>query len=122
MIFNKSPIYAKVWSVIHSDKYIDLRISTSEKAQDGKTYISSTWFPRVIGHALTSLKDVKEGDRICITSSKFTNESYKKNETDKPRSYFKFIILEANIEGTEKASPAASSATPEQSAEDDCPW
>lgn len=121
MIFNKTPIYAKVWSVTPSDKYIDLRISTSEKSQDG-TYIHSTWFSRAIGGAVVALKNVKEGDRICITTSKFTNEAYKKNDGDKPKSYFKFLIIEANIENQEKTSEKSSATSEQPAEEDDCPW
>ena len=99
MIFNKSIIYAKVWKVKKADngKYIDLRISTSEKNNEDGSYINSSWFPRAIGHAVNSLKNVKEGDRIAITSSKFTNEQ-REDEDGNKKSFFRFLIIEAKIE------------------------
>ena len=134
MIFFKGTMYAKVWKVSPEAKYIDLRISTSEKKEDGN-FASSTWFPRVIGHAFNTLKDVKEGDRICITKAKFTNENYKKQGTEEIKSVFKFLILEATIEGAQSdnnnqtpprastpATPANETAETEDEPEADCPW
>lgn len=92
MIFFKGTTYAKVWKVSPEAKYIDLRVSTSEKKEDGN-FASSTWFPRVVGHAFNTLKNVKEGDRICITKAKFTNENYKKAGTEEIKSVFKFLNL-----------------------------
>ena len=127
MIFCHDKIYAKVWKIKKEEKYLDLQATTSEKNQDG-TYINSGWFPRVIGHAFNSLKDtLKEGDRICITKSKFTNERYTAKDVT-VKSAFKFLILEAEIEpphGSTQASQDSSQAaetpvsTPSQ---DDCPW
>ena len=82
MIFNNNQIFAKVWKSTVEEKYIDLQISTSEKDGDGN-YKNSSWFPRVIGHAYNTLKDVKEGDRITITKSKFTNERYEDKDGNK---------------------------------------
>ena len=135
MIFFKGTTYAKVWKVSPEAKYIDLRVSTSEKKEDGN-FASSTWFPRVVGHAFNTLKNVKEGDRICITKAKFTNENYTKKGTDEIRSVFKFLILEATIEGAQADNnqatppPAPETATPQVSEsavngdeqEEDCPW
>lgn len=136
MIFFKGTMYAKVWKVSPEAKYIDLRVSTSEKKEDG-SFASSTWFPRVIGHAFNTLKNVKEGDRICITKAKLTNENHKKADTEEIRSVFKFLILEATIEGAQDdnnnqttpppASEPAASQTSEPAAnedepEEDCPW
>lgn len=127
MIFNNNKIYAKVWKVTPADnkKYIDLQITTSEKNQDEK-YINSTWFPRVFGKALNSLKNVKKEDRIVITKSKFSNERYEDSEGN-TRSRFRFLILEASIEDKEdnkNKSPAnRSSAKQTAEAEDeDDPW
>jgi len=99
MILNKTKIFAKVWKVTPSEngKYIDLQVSTSEKNED-ESYTNSSWFPRAIGHAANALKDVKEGDRIEITSSKFTNER-KKQDDETYKSFFRFIIFEAKIQG-----------------------
>lgn len=125
MIFIHDKIYAKVWKVTKSDKYIDLQITTSEKDADGN-YINSGWFPRLIGHAFNSLKDkIKEGDRIAITKSKITNER-RKLEDGTTRSSFRFIVLEASIESpkgeeaTETETPA--SAKEQQASGESCPW
>lgn len=129
MIFNNNQIYGKVWKVTpaESGKYIDLQMTTSEKDADGN-YKNSGWFPRAIGHALNSLKEVKEGDRICITKSKFTNERYEDANGNK-KSAFRFIILEASIlsDNNSTAAPEQKEQTkePKQKAQeqaDDCPW
>ena len=133
MIFNQGKIYGKIWDVKQSDKYIDLRMTTSEKNADG-AYIYSTWFPRTIGNAFINLKDkVKVGDSILITKSKFSNESYK-NKEGVSKSAFKFLIVDAEIAaehgGSEnkdthaesKKSANSESASVKDSGEDDCPW
>lgn len=97
MIYNDGKIYATVWEnkIAENGKYADLKISTGEKDSDGK-WKNSTWFPRVIGHALNSIKNAKHGDRIVITKSKFSNETVQQDE-DTYRTYFRFIILEASF-------------------------
>ena len=82
MIINKTPFYAKVWEIKPAEKYIDLRISTSEKNEDGD-YINSSWFCRALGHAKNSLANLKEKDKITVTSSKFTNEYNREKSTTK---------------------------------------
>ncbi len=125
MIYCNNTIYAKVWSVTKSDKYIDLRVSTSEKDRDGE-YVDSTWFPRLIGHAFNSLKDtIKEGDRIIIEKSKFTNESYEAKDGSK-KSRFRFLVFEARInEDTKTAEtnnqPAEAQYT-DNTNKDESPW
>ena len=136
MIFCTNNIYAKVWKVTPTEKYLDLRISTSEKTlKDQETvYINSNWFARAIGHAFNSLKSsLKDGDRILITKCKLTNETYESKDGTK-KSAFHFLILEASIEqptGSATASPAPESAatTPATATEtdnagstDDLPW
>ena len=127
MIFNSNKIYAKVWKVKPADnkKYIDLQITTSEKNRDNE-YVNSGWFPRAIGHAVNSLKNVKEGDRILITKSKFTNERHEDNDGN-IKSFFRFLILEASVEKQENNAPAKSSsgkgkAKPSNEDDEDCPW
>ena len=126
VIFNSNKIYAKVWKVKPADnkKYIDLQITTSEKNQDDE-YINSGWFPRAIGHAVNSLKNVKEGDRIVNTKSKFTNERHEDNDGNK-KSFFRFLILEASVEKQENGASAKSSSDKKKKMQDeddeDCPW
>lgn len=130
MIYNENKIFAKVWSVTPAEngKYIDLQVTTSEKDADGN-YKNSGWFPRAIGHAANSLKGVKKEDRIVITKSKFTNERYK-DQNGETKSRFRFLILEASIDGNASSpateAPAQTKKKPvEQAAtqaQDDCPW
>ena len=140
MIYCTNTIYGKVWKITKEEKYLDLQMSTSEKDQQSGEYKNSSWFPRCIGHAFNSLKDtLKEGDRISITKSKFTNERYTaKDGTTK--SSFKFLILEASVwspdgstssestKGNTAAHAPESNATAAEPAQtntekdDDCPW
>lgn len=114
MIFVKDiKAYAKVWKVERHEKYTELRISTSEKNDDG-TYRNSNWFARLIGHAHNALSDLAEGDKIVITKCKFTNETYTAADGTK-KSSFKFLILEA-------AKDDGNNNTGSQKASDYCPW
>lgn len=128
MIFIHDKIYAKVWKVDKKEKYIDLQVTTSEKDAEGN-YVNSRWFPRLIGHAFNSLKDkIKDGDRLIITKSKITNESYTAQDGTK-KSAFRFVVLEAEIDGSRDATSTTStqdvsnahSATVNAS-DDTCPW
>ena len=96
MIFNDNKIYAKVWKVTPSEngKYVDLQITTSEKDSNGD-YVNSSWFPRVIGKAVNTLKGLKREDRIIITKSKFTNE--RRDTDDGKKSFFRFLIQRTRI-------------------------
>lgn len=125
MIYVDNKIYAKVWTVKKFDKYMELRVSTSEKDGEGN-YINSTWFPRLIGHAFNSLKDtLKEGDRIVINKAKFTNESYTNNE-GVTKSALKFLVYDAEVQGSsetpEAAAPAPAAPSKATSSGDSCPW
>lgn len=133
MIYNENKIFAKVWKVTPSEngKYIDLQITTSEKDSDNN-YINSSWFPRCIGKAVNTLKGLKREDRIIITKSKFTNERKDMDDGSK-RSFFRFLILEAEIEGgsnenntpTENNKTKSTKSQPAETkpeAEEDCPW
>jgi len=132
MIFYEGKIYAKVWKVMPSEsgKYIDLQVTTSEKDPDGN-WINSSWFPRIIGHAVNSLKGIKEGDRIIITKAKLSNER-KRQEDGAYRNFFHFVVWEAEFatpgeghEGNATPTPTKTSTKPaveETATTDDCPW
>lgn len=123
MIYNNNTIFARVWKVTKSDKYIDLQISTWEKDNDGNTTYSS-WYPRVVGHAFNTLKDVKDGDNIKITKCKMTN-TLKLKEDGSKKPYFNFVIFEAEIENAQKNdTPSQSNTTTTTSdvKDDDTPW
>lgn len=94
MIYVKdAEVYATVWKVTPAEngKYIDIQMTTSEKKDDG--YENSGWWARVIGHGLNSLKELKERDRIKISSFKLTNVYNKEKE----QSYLRMIIFEAKV-------------------------
>lgn len=129
MVYCTNKVYAKVWKITPSEKYLDLQISTSEKAQDG-TYINSSWFARTIGHAFNSLKDkLQEGDRIVITKCKLSNERYTAKDGS-TKSALRFIILEASIESGNASNEQApevktQEVTAPSTSEDaggECPW
>lgn len=139
MIFLEGKVYAKVWSVTpaQNGKYIDLQITTSEKTED-EEYLNSSWFPRCIGKAVNTLKNVKRGDKIIIKKVKLTNER-KKQEDETYKSFFRFLILDAEIDGGdgdngENSTPSSSTKNskpketkkaeeePREEAEADCPW
>ena len=124
MIFCHDKIYAKVWKVTPSEKYLDLQISTSEKDREGN-YVNSSWFPRCIGHAFNSLNGkLKEGDRITITTSKLSNEKYTAKDGS-VKSAFRFLILEASIDqprGAQVESSQQETQDKQPEANNDCPW
>lgn len=127
MIFCTNNVYAKVWKITLSEKYLDLQISTSEKDQEGN-YINSSWFPRCIGHAFNALKGkLKEGDRITITKCKLSNERYTDKDGNK-KSAFRFLILEASIDDNKKNETTSEVTSPAPQPEvapatdDECPW
>lgn len=122
MIFCNDKIYAKVWKSTPNEKYLDLQITTSEKDKEGK-YINSSWFPRAIGHAMNSLKNVQRGDKIIITRCKLSNEMYVDKSGNK-KNAFRMLILEAEVDGSahETAKPQAEEKTETTSASEDCPW
>lgn len=123
MIFVKDKIYAKVWDATDEGKYLDLRISTSEKKQDGN-YVNSNWFARAIGKAMDNLKKVKKGDSIVITTAKLSNEAFENKEGQK-RSRFSFLIIDAEIQGAKSAANKTAYKAPEKDEEpedEDGPW
>lgn len=124
MIFVKDlTSYAKVWKIDRKEKYTDVRISTSEKLEDG-TYKNSNWFARAIGHAHNSFASVGEGDRIIITKCRFSNETYTAEDGTK-KSSFKFVILECKKE-TDRETPQEQTSAPTtqqtSNTSDDIPW
>lgn len=95
MAFWNKETYAKVWKIETKEKYTDIRISTSEKdnREEGK-YINSNWFARCVGKANNQITKINEGDRIKITSSKISNESYEDKNDGSKKSALKVIIFE----------------------------
>ena len=85
--------WAKLWEVKPAEKYVDLRISTSEKDKDGK-YINSTWFPRVWGNVAEQFKHMQAGDRFKIASGRLSNVSKQMEDgTYRTRLEFKIFAI-----------------------------
>lgn len=125
MFFYKGETYAKVWKISKkTDKYMDLRISTSEKKPGSEEWLNSSWFPRVIGHAFNSLKDeLQEGDRIVIRQAKFSNTAYTDRDGNK-KSSFELLILDAEkVDGNNRPTQTPVQTAQEPAADDqNLPW
>ena len=67
--------YATVWSTEDKGKYVNARISTSDKKLDD-TYENSNWFAKFMGKCKDQSLTLKEKDRITITKSKISNVMY----------------------------------------------
>lgn len=119
MYFDEKPtqIYARVWNITPSEKYTDLRVSTSEKRQDG-TYANSNWFFRCIGHAHNKAKELKANDYIKVTRLKISNEQYEKDGEKK--NILRVIVMEfenANRNGQQSSKQQKSKPAPEPETE-----
>lgn len=102
--------YAKVWEVKTAEKYVDLKISTSEKDQSGE-YKYSHWFARCFGKASEAAGKIKEGDRIKILKGKVVNESYTDKDGNK-KSFVKVIIIDFEKLDSEKSTAQAADVKP----------
>lgn len=135
MMYLEGTVFAHVWKTepAENGKYIDLRITTSKRDEDGH-YENSSWFPRCIGTAVQSLKNVKCGDRIIIKKVIIENPRIKQ-EDGTYKSYFRFLIIDAEIANSEGDSQHSTAAQPrpenenkvkQAPAEDEvdipCPW
>lgn len=112
MIFFRD-CYAKVWDVQVNEKYVDLRISTSEKDKN-EQYVNSNWFARCIGQAYEPSTHLNKGDRIKITKGKVTNELHTNNQGEK-KSYLRVVVLgleDANNSGSYTPAQSAQVAAP----------
>lgn len=102
--------YAKIWEIKMNEKYADVRISTSEKNQDG-TYTNSNWFARCLGGGLKDIANFKEGNRIKITKGKVVNEPYTDKAGNKKSAVRVMIYGIESIDGNNTYIPAQSSKT-----------
>lgn len=105
--------FATVWKVDIKEKYVDGRISTSEKdnREEGK-WINSNWFVRFVGKAKEKAEHLQERDRITVLSGKLSNVYDK----EKDKTYFNYVIFDfAMSEG----KPASSSNNDEVDISDD---
>ncbi len=111
--------YAKIWKIAPAEKYVDVRISTSEKDKDGK-YVNSNWFARCLGKAAEQISKFKEGDRIKINKGKVSNELYTDKNGDK-KSALRVVIFDlesADSNGGTASYTLAQSAVTEASGKD----
>ena len=92
--------YAKVWEVKRSaEKYIDLRISTSKKVEDGKYEQDFGGFVRLIGKARSEGEYLNVGDSFKILRCGVENHYDK----EKKQTFTNYIIFEIETDDEEKA-------------------
>lgn len=92
----------KVWDVKPSEKFVDLRVSSSKKNKDGTWGTSSNWFPRCFGKAAQQAASFKRGDYVRVKKGYITNEAVEAE--GKKHNVFNMTILEfdqphAQVEG-----------------------
>lgn len=111
MIFFRDT-WCKVWETTPKEKYVDVKISTSEKdsREQGK-YINSSWFGRCIGKAASQIKNMDTSNKVKIKTGKVTNESYTDKEGNK-KSFPRVIIIEFDTDGA--STPAQHSKPVEE--------
>ena len=92
MSFWINDAYATVWSVEDKGKYVNARIGSSDKKQDG-TYENSSWFAKFLGQCKDDATKLQEKDRIKILSSKISNVYNK----DEGKSYLNMVIFKFEL-------------------------
>ena len=94
--------YARVWEVKRvSEKYSDVRISTSKKQDDGSYKDDFSGFVRMIGKAHKALDYIHENESFRILSCGV--ESRYDKETKK--TFTNFLIFDAEPSDNNKAEP-----------------
>ena len=93
---DKDGVYATVWKVEDKGNYVQARITSSSKKQDG-TYENSSWLARFIGGCKSDALKLQEKDRIKIMSGNISNVYNKERETSfLTVAIFKFDNVEGN--------------------------
>lgn len=88
--------YAHVWDIKRiEEKYIDMRISTSKKLEDGSYKQDFGGFVRLVGKARSNGEYLNEGDNFKIVRCGVEN-SY---DQEKKQTYTNYIVFE--IEASE---------------------
>lgn len=119
MFANKA--FAKVWEVQPDKNYVDLRISTSRKTDDGEYEQDFGGYVRVVGKdAIKQAKSLEEGDTIQIIGCGVSNKYDKKKKT----TYYSFLIFEfikpdEEEEKPKKKTSSRKSKKDEEDEEDD---
>lgn len=97
--------YAKVWEVKRSsEKYIDLRISTSKKVEEGKYEQDFGGFVRLIGKARSEGEYLNVGDSFKIVRCGVENH-YDKEKKQTFTNYIIFEIETDEAKGLEEENP-----------------
>lgn len=92
--------FAKVWEVKRSaEKYIDLRISTSKKIEEGKYEQDFGGFVRLIGKARSEGEYLNVGDSFKILRCGVENHYDK----EKKQTFTNYIIFDLETDDEEKA-------------------
>ena len=111
--------YATVWNVENKGNYVNGRISTSKKKQDG-TYENSNWFARCIGKCKDQSLTLVEKDRITIKQAKIENKSYVGKDGERKNS---LNVLIFDFEMSEnQGNKNYESPVPEQQEDDVLPF
>lgn len=111
--------FATVWNVEGKGKYVQGRISTSEKDQEGN-YINSNWFARFVGKCKDNALDLNERDRIKILSGKITN--IVGGEGENKKSYLNVVIFDFELLNPNGASYSKPQENYEEIDEDEIPF
>ena len=116
--------YATIWKLENMGNYVRGTISTSSKNPD-ETRTWSNWNCKYLGKCKDRAVELKERDRINITSGKIENVLFGTGENRK--SYLNFLIFDFEIldgfENTGNTTGGSTSNTVEDGlSEDDLPF
>jgi hypothetical protein len=105
--------FATIWGWDDQGKYTKVRLSTSEKNQDGE-YENSSWLARFVGKAHEKISDASERDRIKILSGKINNIS-RKQDDGSFRSFLNVVVFDFEfVDQNNDSKPAKSSKWKQQ--------
>ncbi len=84
--------YVKVWDVMPKDNYVDVRVSTSDKKQDG-SYENSSWTVRLVGQATEPGRTLEKEDTFTINKGKVSNVYVK----EKQQTYLNVVAFDITV-------------------------
>ena len=127
--------FAKVWEVKPSERYTDVRVSTSKKRKDGSGWDTDfSGFVRLIGEAHEKAKRLQSGDRIRLgkvsatitknpTTEKYMSafQCYSYKEADDPTGYA-VVDSEAQNQTTAPAPKKYDPSIPEDVTDEELPF
>jgi len=115
--------FATVWAVEDKGNYVNGRISTSDKRQDG-TKDWSNWSTRFVGKCKDLALTLEENTLIVILGGKVSNTSYTNKDGEK-RSFLSAVIFDFEISemnNTNKSSAPVSNLPQEEENPDSLPF